>query len=125
MNSAEKKAPEPSMDDIISSIRNIISDEPQERASSRQKPEAPLMASAPVVQLDRKSDCTEQVSDAQVAPLVQQPYLPVIEPDPVLDDNSLISPQPPQIQEMVPPAMEPLVETPSIAEAPFPGASIE
>ncbi len=48
MNSAEKKAPEPSMDDIISSIRNIIADDTQETAT----PAVPAAQEAPpVVQL--------------------------------------------------------------------------
>ena len=50
MNSAEKKAPEPSMDDIISSIRNIIADDTQEATPVETPPAVESQAPA-IVQL--------------------------------------------------------------------------
>ncbi len=50
MNSAEKKAPEPSMDDIISSIRNIIADDARETAPAQTAPAVETSAPA-IVQL--------------------------------------------------------------------------
>lgn len=61
MNSAEKKAPEPSMDDIISSIRNIIADDTQESAPA---PQAESVEQAPPV---------VQLTESQIAqPVVEQ-----------------------------------------------------
>ena len=78
MNSVEKKAPEPSMDDIISSIRNIIADDTQESPTATPEPAAENTAPSvvkltenqiaePVAEVEPVADMSEPVDDPQPA----------------------------------------------------------
>ncbi len=79
MNSAEKKAPEPSMDDIISSIRNIIADDAQETVPA---PEAPVQT-APAV--EAPSPAIVQLTENQIAePAIEQVNGAFASPDAVV-----------------------------------------
>ena len=96
MSSAEKKAPEPSMDDIISSIRNIIADDTQETAPA---PEAPAVeAPAPaVVQLTENQIAEPGI--AQVNGLSTSPDIPapVPAPEQVVIAEPAIAPSTPDL----------------------------
>ena len=100
MNSVEKKVPEPSMDDIISSIRNIISDEPQESA-----PVPGSQEPTPVV------PAVVQLTENQIAaPVAAEPVLPVDTNAMPLEQQApepLVSKMPPAV-----PSPEILSETP-------------
>ncbi len=131
MNSAEKKSPEPSMDDIISSIRNIISDEPQESLPVPAD-DTPVPADPPVVQLTENqiaepvesADFSDPVVEPTLAPVQQQPVQSqAVEPEPVqpqpVDVQAVAtSPAPapaPAVaspQEIVPSPVEPIIGTP-------------
>ncbi|MCP4935931.1 MAG: hypothetical protein GY927_17400, partial [bacterium] len=81
MNSAEKKAPEPSMDDIISSIRNIISDDAQETVPAHEAPavEAPAPAIVQLTENQIAEPAIEQVSGVSATPDAMVPN-PLPEP---------------------------------------------
>ena len=80
MNSAVKKTSEPSMDDIISSIRNIIADDTQE-ASPAAAVQAALEVPAPIVQLTENqiADPIAQANAGETA-AVLAPANTVIDP---------------------------------------------
>ncbi|MCF6198796.1 MAG: DUF2497 domain-containing protein [Hyphomicrobiaceae bacterium] len=105
MNSAEKKASEPSMDDIISSIRNIISDEPQESIPvlSADGPPAntAVPVDPPVVQLTEK-----QIAEP-VAEVLEPAPTPVVEPAFALSQTQIIEEEPIEPA----PAVTPFAET--------------
>jgi cell pole-organizing protein PopZ len=100
MNSAEKKSSEPSMDDIISSIRNIIADDNQDVASIPQ-PSAVETTQPPVVQLT-ENQIAEPAGDGVVASEVEQV---------VAVPESIVTPETPTKPEPVPD--EPLNAVPS------------
>jgi cell pole-organizing protein PopZ len=71
MNSVEKKAPEPSMDDIISSIRNIIADDTQ--VSPTAAPEPAEEKTAPSVVKLTENQIAEPVGEVELAADMSEP----------------------------------------------------
>ena len=106
MNSAEKKAPEPSMDDIISTIRNIIADDTQEMAPALEAPaqetpaaEAPAPAIVQPTENQIAEPAIEQVNGASASPdaAIPDAMSPVPAPEPAVLAEPAIAPSTPDL----------------------------
>ncbi len=95
MNSAEKKAPEPSMDDIISSIRNIIADDAQETVPVPKTPASESLAPETNPAVEVPSPAIVQLTENQIA----EPAIEQVNGAPASPDAAVPAPEPAAIPE--------------------------
>lgn len=115
--SAQAKPSEPSMEEILASIRRIISDDeakPAEGAAAEPEPEAP---SAPIAAID--DDVLDLGAEAALIAAPAPAPEPATSPQPEVSDDSDIAfaedERPAEIADLPPPAMP---EPPALPEAP-------